>query len=82
MITIDHINPLDRLSPRELTAVRMLATDGATDREIGRALFLSEKTVKFHIAGARRKLGARNRTHLAVLAVAAGIFDEEEREAI
>jgi DNA-binding CsgD family transcriptional regulator len=53
----------------ELTAaelrVALLAADGLTDREICGQLFLSPKTVEFHLGRVYRKLGVRGRTELA-----------------
>ena len=46
---------------------------GASNREISRALFLSEKTVKAHLAAVFRKLGVSNRTQAAMAAVAMGL---------
>jgi DNA-binding CsgD family transcriptional regulator/tetratricopeptide (TPR) repeat protein len=62
----------DKLSPRELEVVRLLAA-GHTDREIASALFLSAKTVACHVNSAKRKLRAASRTALAVSAVSAGV---------
>jgi DNA-binding NarL/FixJ family response regulator len=50
-----------------------LLIGGATNRQISRLLFLSEKTVKAHLASAFRRLGVGNRTQAAVAAVAMGI---------
>jgi DNA-binding CsgD family transcriptional regulator len=47
----------DRLSPREQDVARMLA-EGATNREIAEALFLSPRTVEHHVARTLKKLGA------------------------
>ena len=53
----------------ELTAaelrVALLAADGLTDREICGQLYLSPKTVEFHLGRVYRKLGVRGRTELA-----------------
>ena len=38
---------------------------GATNREAGAALFLTSKTVEFHLAKIYRKLDLRSRTELA-----------------
>ncbi|WP_234441863.1 response regulator transcription factor [Streptomyces sp. WM6386] len=38
---------------------------GATNREAASALFLSAKTVEFHLGHVYHKLGVRNRTELA-----------------
>jgi DNA-binding CsgD family transcriptional regulator len=46
---------------------------GLTDQEIARDLAITHATVRFHLEGARRKAGARSRTHLAALAVALGV---------
>ena len=45
--------------------VAMLAADGLTDREICGQLYLSQKTVEFHLGRVYRKLGVRGRTELA-----------------
>jgi len=60
------------LTRREADVVGFLA-GGATNRQISRRLFLSEKTVKAHLASAFRKLGVQNRTQAAVTALAMGI---------
>ena len=44
-----------------------LVVQGRSNREIGRALFLSELTVKTYMGGIRRKLGVRNRAAAAAL---------------
>ncbi|HVV19030.1 MAG TPA: helix-turn-helix transcriptional regulator, partial [Pseudonocardiaceae bacterium] len=62
----------DRLSPRELDVVRLLA-DGRTTPEIAKVLSLSPRTVESHIDSAMRKRQVASRTALAVDAVAAGI---------
>ena len=45
--------------------VASLAAEGKTNKEIGAALFVSAKTVEFHLGNAYRKLGVRSRTELA-----------------
>jgi DNA-binding CsgD family transcriptional regulator len=60
------------LSPREAEVVRLLV-EGLTDQEIGNRMFITERTAQAHVAAARRKLGARTRTHLAVIALRRGI---------
>lgn len=47
---------------------------GHSDAEIACALFLSPATVHTHMLNLRRKLGARDRTHAAVLAIQHGII--------
>ena len=46
---------------------------GFSNREISRALFLSEKTVKAHLASVFRKLDVTNRTQAAMAAISMGI---------
>jgi DNA-binding CsgD family transcriptional regulator len=57
-------SPLELLSPRELQ-VALLVVDGKTSRDVAGELFLSRRTVEFHLAAIYRKLGVANRTHLA-----------------
>lgn len=64
-----------RLSKREVEVVRLIAY-GATNAEVAEALVVSERTVHTHIRRALRRTGARHRTHLAVLAVWAGLAPE------
>jgi DNA-binding CsgD family transcriptional regulator len=59
-------------SPRETDCVARLVR-GYTDVEIAAELAITHATVRFHLEGARRKAGARSRTHLAALAVALGV---------
>lgn len=60
------------LTKRESDVLSFLA-GGASNREISRHLFLSEKTVKAHLAAVFRKLGVTNRTQAAMQAVAMGM---------
>jgi len=64
----------DRLTPHELR-VAMVVASGATNREAAAALFLSPKTIEFHLAHIFRKLGVRTRTELAVVAARRGWLD-------
>jgi DNA-binding CsgD family transcriptional regulator len=59
-------------SPRETDCLTLLVR-GLTDGEIANGLAITHATVRFHLDGARRKAGARSRTHLAALAVAMGV---------
>ena len=60
------------LTARENDILALLA-EGHSNREIAGRLFLSEKTVKAHLAAIFRKLGVTNRTQAAMAAVHMGV---------
>ena len=67
-------NPLaGKLSARELEVLGGLVA-GKSNKEIARDLELQEVTIKLHVKTLCRKLGARNRTHAAMIAKDAGAF--------
>lgn len=53
------------LSPRE-GEVHQLLAEGLSNREIARAMFISEPTVKVHVRRILQKLGVRSRTQAAL----------------
>ena len=55
------------LSPREREILTLIG-EGLTNREIGKKLYLSEKTVKNHISRLLAKLGVQRRVQAAVIA--------------
>jgi len=55
---------LQTLTPQELQ-VSLLLGEGRTTREVAAALFLSPKTVEYHLRKVYTKLGIRSRTELA-----------------
>ncbi|MBA2419823.1 MAG: helix-turn-helix transcriptional regulator, partial [Thermoleophilaceae bacterium] len=57
----------EELTPQELQ-IALVVARGATNREAGTALFVSPKTVEYHLSRVYRKLGVRSRTELARLA--------------
>jgi DNA-binding NarL/FixJ family response regulator len=59
---------LDALTTREREVLAQLA-GGRSNREIARALQISEKTVKTHVSSVLAKLGVADRTQAALLAV-------------
>lgn len=61
-----------QLTPREMDVLRRLC-QGMANKEIARDLDLQEVTVKLHVKTLYRKIGARNRTHAAMLAREAGL---------
>lgn len=62
-----------QLSERETEVLRYLC-EGLANKEIARRIDLQEVTVKLHVKTLYRKIGARNRTHAAMLAKEAGLF--------
>jgi DNA-binding NarL/FixJ family response regulator len=60
------------LTQREHDILELLA-EGRANREIAQRLYLSEKTVKAHLAAIFRKLGVTNRTQAAMMAVQMGV---------
>ncbi len=61
------------LTPRELEVLRLMAA-GHSNRQIARALFVTESTVKGHVNNILGKLGVRHRTHAVTLALKRGII--------
>jgi two-component system, NarL family, response regulator LiaR len=57
--------PLDQLSPRELEVLAALAR-GRTNRQIAKALQISEETVKAHVSSILAKLQLADRTQAAI----------------
>jgi ATP/maltotriose-dependent transcriptional regulator MalT len=55
------------LTKRESEVFSLLA-EGRTNKEIAKALFISEVTAKVHVRNVLRKLGVRNRTEAAIKA--------------
>ncbi len=55
------------LTPRERQVLALLA-EGATNRQIGAALFMAEKTASVHVSRILAKLGVQGRTQAAAVA--------------
>lgn len=63
----------ERMTAREIECLRWVAA-GKTDPEIGEILSISATTVKFHVDGARAKLGARTRAQAVARLVLHGLY--------
>lgn len=63
------------LSRREREVVLLIAS-GLTNKEIGRRLYIAERTAEGHVERIRNKLGLRSRTEVAAWAVAHGVNPE------
>jgi DNA-binding CsgD family transcriptional regulator len=64
----------DPLTSREREVLTLVAT-GRSNGEIGKALFISTKTVSVHVSNILAKLGASGRTEAAALARQRGLLD-------
>ena len=71
--------PLEKLSPREREILPLVA-QGLDNRQIGKQLFISEKTAKNYITSIRKKLGLANRTQIALYALRNGLIDLNPQE--
>jgi DNA-binding NarL/FixJ family response regulator len=64
----DQSEPTDTFSEREVAILRLLA-GGYSNKEIARAVFLSEGTVKNYVSDILDKLGTRDRTRAVLKAI-------------
>lgn len=62
------------LTPRQRQVLRLIA-EGCSTKEIGRRLHMSVKTVEFHRANLRRRLGCTSTAELTRFAVRAGLVE-------
>jgi DNA-binding NarL/FixJ family response regulator len=66
--------PMERLSPREKEILPLVA-QGLDNKQIGKQLFISEKTAKNYITSIRKKLELANRTQIALYALRNGLIE-------
>jgi DNA-binding NarL/FixJ family response regulator len=66
-------SPFDPLTPRELDVLKELAK-GLQNKEIAAELYITERTVKFHVSSILGKLGAGNRTEAVTIAAQNGLI--------
>ncbi len=69
-----HPEADDPLSDREKEVLRLVA-DGLTNKEIAKALFISEHTARNHVAHILNKLGLSRRAGAAAYAARLGLLD-------
>lgn len=70
----DQPLPEDRLTPRELEVVKLVA-ESYSSKQIAQALVISEKTVERHRANILEKLGMRDRVDLTRYAIRRGLVE-------
>ncbi|MBD8004677.1 response regulator [Bacillus norwichensis] len=63
--------PLHLLTSRECEVLQLLA-DGKSNRAIGEALYISEKTVKNHVSNILQKMNVNDRTQAVITAIKNG----------
>ena len=66
---------LSDLTPRELEILRLVPA-GRTNKAIATEIFISEKTVEFHLDNIYSKLGVRTRLMAGVWALQPGLLVE------
>lgn len=69
---------LSDLTPREVQILRLILA-GHTNRAIASKIFISEKTVEFHLDNIYKKIGVRTRLLAGIWAMQQGI-ETETRE--
>nr|WP_298997053.1 LuxR C-terminal-related transcriptional regulator [uncultured Allomuricauda sp.] len=65
--------PKNPITKRELQVLSLIK-DGLTNEAIGNRLYITERTVKFHITSILSKLNAKNRTEAVDIALKRGLF--------
>jgi DNA-binding NarL/FixJ family response regulator len=68
----DAVGERPQLTLRELEILRLVA-EGRTNREVARAVWVTEQTVKYHLANIYRRLGVRSRAEASAWAAENGV---------
>lgn len=68
---VEYRKPLHILTRRECEVLQLM-TDGYSNRMIGEALFISEKTVKNHVSNILQKMNVNDRTQAVVESIKNG----------
>jgi DNA-binding NarL/FixJ family response regulator len=75
----DAARSVPHLTPRELEVMRLV--DGRSNREVARLLWVTDDTVKFHLANIYRKLGVSSRAEAVAWARERGLLDTRSAQA-
>ena len=77
--TVELIEP--KLTRRELEILK-LVSEGRSNRQVAELLWVTDQTVKFHLANVYRKLGVRSRFDAARWALEHGVLDAVAEETL
>jgi DNA-binding CsgD family transcriptional regulator len=74
--TLDEDRSSERplLTRRELEILRLVAS-GRTNRQVAELIWVTDQTVKYHLANVYRKLGVNSRAEAVEWAVRSGLTD-------
>lgn len=71
-ILAGYTEVIELLTGREIEVLKLIS-DGASNRAIGKSLYISEKTVKNHVSSIFKKIGVNDRTSATLYAIKKGI---------
>ena len=70
-----------RITPRELEVLALIA-DGRSTKEIARALWITEETVRTHVRRILDRLDARTRAHAVSIAYCEDLWTRDREEGL